>query len=254
MAIRKKRFPVKGFTLMETMIALVIFSVATTILFNFMNGFMKVYNKQDIKSSTNIKFTKVFKSINNDLSLTSTDYFDFYDEADVDPNYKKNRWFLYASAQNQGTLKTNNQGALQWNKVTMYYLIVPENDTCKDYDCCPHKILIKNDYLLSNFSQNSLNSTINTIIDKLKDFIFQPKTTTYPELKHASLQSSTKICEDITDLTIKYSRGYCSFELSSLREHEAKKELPIGTINLNTDARASKYIERIGWTTVNKNI
>ena len=238
---------------METIISIVIFSIATLVLFKFMNEFMRVYNKQDTKASANIKFTKIYKSIDGDYSLASTDYFDFYDENDVDPNCKKYRWFLYASAQNQSYVHTNTAGSIQWDKITLFYLIKPEDD-CKGYECCPHKSLIKNEFLLLNLSQQKLDAAINTIISKLKDFMILPGFGSYPNLAHTELISSTKVCDDITDLTIRYHRGYCQFELSVLREPEAKKHIAIGTVDLSTDPVATQFIEKIGWVTVNKNI
>ena len=261
---------------MDTILSIAIFSVATLVLFSFMNEFIKVYNKQDEKSSTNTKFTKAYRTIDEDLSLASTDYFDFYGEKDVDRECRKHRWFLYANAQNKSSVNTDKIGSIQWDKITLFYLVKPK-DGCTDYEYCPHKSLMKAEYYLTNLSQKTLDNTINTIVTKkLKNFLVLPGET-YPTIKETEFKGITKVCDGLIDLRINYYRGYCKFELYALRESEAKKHISIGNVKLldyddpiepeeseesktnvkyieTADPTAVPFIEKIGWTTANKNI
>ncbi len=254
MSEKKSVIGSKGFSLVEAVLAVAIFSVATIILFNCINVFFRIWNKQDVRSDININFLKAYKSINDDLSLSSTDYFDFYGEKDVNPCYPS-RWFLYTSASSDKRILADSTGSPIWNKVVLYYLIRPANDPCSSADNCPHKILMRTEHRMKSLDPASVDKGINDIISSIENFIKPPGDNFYPEMEKTSFLRKNRVAENIVDLQVEYIRGSVFFEITALKEKEARKNIAVGNINL-TDRTENllPYLEILRWRTVNKNL
>ena len=256
------RFCSRGFTLVETMLAIALFSVATLILFNCLNDFRKIYTKQDTKSGANSKMIKIYKSIEEEISNTGLAYFDYYKEEGVKKG--ENRWFLFPSGKNGDALITDDRGFPSKFKIVMYYLY-KDVKCCdnKGYEYCPHKMLIKHEFVMYSFVPANYIATVNDIIEDIDVYLKSPdvKPHQYPKPKSnfAELSSSKVVVRDIVDMELEYKRDYVFFTLKVLREPEAKKQIPVGKVRLidyNNDefvSPAEPFLEIIGWNTAGKN-
>lgn len=259
------------------LLSLTLFSVVMVITFNAWTEFMKISLKNETKNDANSKLINIYKDVNRFLSASSMIYFESAREviADVssgvagldNAEYMQKRWFFFLISRDYSYIegnnisspidyspKSNNSRAMMYNTGVLYYLDIPDNDKCNGFEFCPHKVLKRK-------------------IWRLSQSIYKDKTTyTFPnELSRLSSRFNDSsipyhiVERDIVDLWSYQQTGKVHFHLVVLREQEAMKMFDVGTERLtNTKIveyvpsgkyipvsdKASKYVEELSWTTI----
>ena len=73
----------KGFTIIETMVSITIFSILMAIVFGAWSEFQKIAFKHEGKNDTNITFVNVYKNIDKYITSASTQLFQCYNKNNV---------------------------------------------------------------------------------------------------------------------------------------------------------------------------
>lgn len=265
----------KGFSLLELLFSMAVFSVVTVITFNAWTAFMKASVKNETKNDANSKLLTIYKDVNRFLSASSLIYFESAREVSDDTSspvagldgdeYKKKRWFFFLISRdfssNDGNglsspinykPQSNNSNALMYNTAVLYYLDMPENDTCDGFEYCPHKRLNRKTWKLGqDIYKDKKTYTFSSELRKLQS-------------RFSDNSIPAHIVErDIVDLWSYQLDSKVNFHLVVLREDEAKREFQMGKEKLtnisiteysstaqNISSKASKYVEELSWISI----
>ena len=271
----------KGFTILETILSVTIFSVLMAIVFGAWTEFQKVSLKNESKQDTNVTFVNVYRNIDKIVSSSSVRLFRSY--LDDTPGYlnfehTNLRWFAFLLSRHNQQLdgkpiykipkKLNNgveedattSEVLVYNTCVVYLLHTP-NDNCGGFQNCPHKSLRRyvfsttqsstydeiyfggdENLVLKNFRLKVLEGT-NAIT--VKNILDHPDSTTFP---------FSVIENNIVDLRIEKTDNKIRFFLTVLRMNDAGKHFEIGKKDLITpDNETKKYIENLSWISIPNN-
>ena len=165
----------KGFTLLETILSVTIFSVLMAIVFGAWSEFQKLSFKNEGKQDTNITFVNVYKNIDKYVTSSTVRLFQCYCEknsynSDVFAGaYKNRRWFAFLLSRDNYKLDGNltynpiinveneildstdskketphkyNPQRLIYNTCVVYLLNYEPNH-CDGFNYCPHKSLYR---------------------------------------------------------------------------------------------------------------
>ena len=164
----------KGFTIIETMVSITIFSILMAIVFGAWSEFQKIAFKHEGKNDTNITFVNVYKNVDKYITSASTQLFQCYNKNNVfddatNSQYENMRWFAfllsrennrledriqYATIPNvhasiadrienpPGSVINFSQPVLIYNTCVLYLLRYEPNH-CKGFNYCPHKTLYR---------------------------------------------------------------------------------------------------------------
>ena len=161
----------KGFTLIETIFSLTIFSLLMTIVFGAWIEFQKIAFKHEGKKDTNVNFINVYKNIDKYVTSSSTQLFQCYAQNDVfdaatNNKYENLRWFAFLIsrenhrledkikydyvqnvhesliAEPPGTIVNFPKPFLIYNTCVVY-LLYHETNHCSGFNYCPHKSIYR---------------------------------------------------------------------------------------------------------------
>lgn len=276
----------KGFTLLETMVSVTIFSVLMAIVFGAWSEFQKVSLKNEGKQDTNVTFVNVYRNIDKIVSSSSVRLFRCYlDDKPDYLNFKHTdlRWFAFLLSRHNQQLdgrpvykipkKTTGDDAttsdvLVYNTCVVYLLHTP-HDSCGGFENCPHKSLRR--YVFSTGTNEVyFGGDDNTVFDIYRQKIIEGTNTITVRniLDHPDDTSFpfSVIEQNIVDLQIQKNDDKIRFFLKILRVSDAERHFEIGTRKLTNLAPASnpaiednftddtgKYIENLSWISIPNN-
>ena len=274
----------KGFTLLETLVSVTIFSVLMAIVFGAWTEFQKVSLKNEGKQDTNVTFVNVYRNIDKIVSSSSVRLFRSYldDRSDyLNFKHKNLRWFAFLLSRHNQQLdgrplykvpkKTTGEDAttsevLVYNTCVVYLLYTP-NDSCGGFQNCPHKSLRRyvfstdevffggdENKVLNVYRQEILEGTNAITVKKILD---APNDKSFP---------FSVIENNIVDLQIEKNDDKIRFFLKILRINDAERHFQIGKRQLtNTEPATNpaeeynytddtkKYIENLSWISIPNN-
>ena len=166
----------KGFTIIEAVFTMAIYSLLMTIVFGVWTEFQKSFLKNEGKQDTNIKFIATYKNIDKYLSSSTMRLFKCFSEITVNNiedtsydtdyfngTYKNRRWFAFLVSRSNNQLDGNlvyknipkvPQGSvasptpeymterLIYNTCILY-LLYYKSGCCGGFEFCPHKCLYR---------------------------------------------------------------------------------------------------------------
>lgn len=262
----------KGFTILETILSVTIFSVLMAIVFGAWTEFQKVSLKNESKQDTNVTLVNVYRNIDKIVSSSSVRLFRSY--LDDRPEYLNFghtdlRWFAFLLSRHNQQLdgrplykipqkatgdNATTSDVLVYNTCVLYILYTP-NDSCQGFQNCPHKFLRRyvfstdevffggeENKVLDVYRQQILDGT-NTIT--VKNILDNPNDNSFP---------FSVIENNIVDLQIQKEDNKIRFFLKILRINDAERHFKIGTKNLmDPDNETKKYLENLSWITIPNN-
>ncbi len=252
-----------GFTLIETILAVALFAVMIVILSGTLKNFQRTWSKDYDAQYFNIKFVKVYRTIDRYLSYTIYDYLysAYRDTSNTDSpenlaELKETAWFLFPVSAPSVSI----DGYPQWEYVLIFSLRRPEKDNCSSFKLCPHKQLVMHQLKMSRLVLRSENN-INSMHDYLKLCrnalpkilaMRRPGYVSLSPFERAEIESIKLIESDLFELKTdfnKYRRG--SFELTVFMDRFAQKD-GNGLIyekygSLSKEAK-KRYFKKVTWT------
>lgn len=250
----------KGFTILETMISVTIFSVLMIIVFSCWTEFQKVALKNEAKQDTNVQFVNVYRSVDKIVSSASTRLFKCYGEAI--PGQGNQRWFAFLVSRENNDLNANIYYASPDNtylpirmiyNTCVVYLLYYEQGCCGSFNNCPHKSLYRYVYKTTNEIYFGDIKTCNwgqVFKTELESNVQSVLTAPVSN----SIAKPSVIQNNIVDLTINKIDDKFQFNLSILRINDAERHFQIGTRNLITpDSETRKYMEYLSWISIPSN-
>ncbi len=250
----------KGFTILETMLSVTIFSVLMIIVFSCWTEFQKVALKNEAKQDTNVQFVNVYRSVDKIVSSASSRLFKCY--KDELPGHENTRWFAFLLSHEDNKLDgdtfydvptTSTLPLRMIYNTGVVYLLYYKQGCCGSFENCPHKSLYRYVYKTTNeiyfgdiktcpwgvYFQNELNTNVKSIVSN-------------PVSNSIALPSVLQ--NNIVDLTIDRQDNKIKFNLTVLRIKDAERHFQIGTRNLiDANADTRKYIENLSWISVPSN-
>ena len=262
----------KGFTILETMISVTIFSVLMIIVFTCWTEFQKTSLKSEGKHDTNITFVNVYRNIDKIVSSSSVRLFRYYGDDYLGLGNKNLRWFAFMLSRNGNQLdglpvyeptvpatteKPNPPKYLKYNTCVLYLLHTP-NDSCTGgFDNCPHKSLRR--YV---FPTEEIYFTTSGVLGRFRDNIIKGQVG--PILTNPNSATFSVIENNIVDLKLHKESDKVQFFLRIMRINDAERHIQIGSIKLTdrlnpeteyeiTDEATKKYIENLSWISIPSN-
>ncbi len=252
----------KGFTLLETLVSIAVFTALMTIVFNAWITFQRTALKNEGKQDANSQCIKIYRDVNKYLSSSSIRYFECYNSFGSSQDAGK-RWFafLLSRKKDEAAAYPDLFAPMDYEQMTtspilvyntlMVYRLIYKNGCCNNFDCCPHKVLGrrafyakepiyvgKTSYKFSSELQENLQYAIAS--EDIKDYVV--------------------VENNIIDLTVNQDDDRVSFYLSTLRIADARREFEFGTVPLTSEAsgnqnfqasdKAKNYLENLSWITV----
>ena len=256
----------KGFTILETVFSVTIFSVLMLIVFNAWTEFQRASVKNSGKHDTNIQFVNVYRNIDKYVSSSSTRLFKCYSDTGT---YKNRRWFAFLVSRKDNKLDGDvyydspkiaidysggGKKALPlriiYNTVVVY-LLNYKDGCCDGFNNCPHKSIRRYVYKSESdiYFGNIQNCNWGEIFEKelkgsVKDILSDPDSKPYSVIEN-----------DLVDMTIEKIGDEFKFILTILREKDAERHFKIGTRDLidKVDNDTKKYIENLSWVSIPSN-
>lgn len=275
----------KGFTILETMVSVAIFSVLMIIVFSCWTEFQKVALKNEGKHDTNITFVNVYRNIDKYVSSSSVRLFRHYTDSALlgVSGHENKRWFAFLVSRKNNQLdekpiykkisvmdKAGNTKYLSermlYNTCVMYLLRYKQG-CCGGFQNCPHKSLyryvfnivgtehIPEGIYFGNNYRYGVYFNSDVIQTKVLTILQNPESN--------SIAKPSVIQNDIVDLKIQKNDDKVRFYLKLLRINEANRIFTIGTRQLTnfnlteefniTDPEVKKYIENLSWISIPSN-
>lgn len=269
----------RGFTLLETLISVAIFSILMIVIFKAFDVMQKATVKSEGKNDANSKFVRLYSEVNRNVGNTNIKFFKCYKYAPCQYS-SENKWFAFPVTGSRAELTNTaiavspaDEGSIGYSGVIMYFLYYKPG-CCESYDNCPHKTLYKaflplckkNGNLFEHRScntcsvpysfdltQQAMNMEFDnngTLISKYFDINVMNNDKIHNRIVEKNLVSLDLICPA-------YEAGgeqflYITFTVSFFRTEEAEKEhFRPGRNSLITPSDAvKKYIEKLSWTSV----
>ena len=264
----------KGFTLLETLVSVTIFSVLMAIVFGAWTEFQKVSLKNEGKQDTNVTFVNVYRNIDKIVSSSSVRLFRSYldDRSDyLNFKHKNLRWFAFLLSRHNQQLdgrplykvpkKTTGEDAttsdvLVYNTCVVYLLYTP-NDSCGGFQNCPHKSLYRYVFSVPNIyfasGSNSGTNFKNILNNDVRAVLI-----------NRNARPFSVIANNIVDLKIRKNDDKIRFFLRLLRINDAERHFQIGTKQLTDinpateydipeDNEAKNFVEDLSWISVPSN-
>ncbi len=274
----------KGFTILETMISVTIFSVLMIIVFSCWTEFQKVALKNEGKHDTNITFVNVYRNIDKYVSSSSVRLFRHYTDSSLlgVSGHENKRWFAFLVSRENNQLDgkpiyrkidvVKNETPKSLSERMVYntcvmYLLRYKSGCCGGFQNCPHKSLYRyvfnivgtehipiGIYFGNNYRYGVIfNSDV--IQNKVLKILQNPESN--------SVAQPSVIQNNIVDLKIKKNDDKVQFYLKVLRISEAERVFTMGTRQLTnldlteefniTDPEVKKYIENLSWISIPSN-
>ena len=264
---------IKGFTILETMISVTIFSVLMIIIFNCWTEFQKISLKNASKQDTNVTFVNVYRNIDKVVSSANIRLFKHYaDVGNLDlQGYENVRWFAFLLSRSDNKLDGNvvykniyvcnnnfHHSFLEPTTTGLCPICTgPENHNlnplpqriiyntcvvyriyypgcCNGYQNCPHKSLYR--YVFS---------VPNIYFASSSDFGTKFKNILNNDVKSVLINRNAKpfsvIENNIVDLKIRKSDDKIRFYLRLLRINDAERHFQIGTKQLTSLTTTDEY-------------
>ncbi len=151
-------------------------------------------------------------------------------------------------------------GIIRWTKIAIYYLCLPEGDSCSADDIkspqdpgrfCPHKKLVKVTYFLNQPDALRLNSNtpLDSLVENIGKVLKEPPGA-YPELEGLSFYDFKIVADNVLDFEVNSDKkGRISFKVSIVRIDEAGKSIVVGSTDFTQDP-GKKYVESLDWMSV----
>ena len=256
----------KGFTIIETMVSITIFSVLMAIVFGAWSEFQKIAFKHEDKNDTNITFVNIYKNIDKYISSSSTQLFQCYNEnnafdAATNNQYENMRWFVfllsrennalddkikYVTVPNvhesltKGTVINFSQPFLIYNTCVVYLLHYEPNH-CNGFNYCPHKTLYRYVFPSShecnleyqydmnhNPTNNDPNEHLFNAQQKFKIEIDTNVKAILDDPINNAIARPSIIDKNIVDLQINKNDKQIRFDLTLLRISDAERHIELG--------------------------
>ncbi len=253
-----KRSTASGFSLIEAMVSIVIFALATAVIFGASNMFFKAWKKHEQKQDLNREFVKIYSSVNKELPLSDTGYFSCYSMKNLDSTsrgYEEKRWFLFpVPTDEKGLYQCDSDGVIRWTRIIVYYILPSENDSCNKSDplrFCPHKRLVKTTYFFNQADALRFNefTPLDNLIARVGEVILPPESS-FPNLDGLTFYSSKTLADNILDLEVSCtSKGRVDFDMSVVRLDDALKGTGVGNVDFKSEP-GKKYVEHLGWSCI----
>ncbi len=268
----------KGFTILETMVSITIFSVLMAIVFGAWSEFQKIAFKHEGKNDTNITFVNVYKNIDKYVTSSAAQLFQCYNENNVfddatNNQYENMRWFAFLLSRENNRLDDKikyatipnvheslakpteapiyfSQPFLIYNTCVLYLLRYEPNH-CKGFNYCPHKTLYR--YVFPTSQECNLeypydmnhNPTSNDpnehLFNAQQKFKIEIDTNVRAILDNPINNTVTRpsiIEKNIVDLQINKNDEQIRFDLTLLRIADAERHFEIGTDHQLTNFHA----------------
>ena len=266
----------KGFTILETMVSVAIFSALMIIVFSCWTEFQKVALKNEAKQDTNVQLVNIYRNVDKYVSSASVRLFHHYSE-DNNVGNKSRRWFAFLVSRTDFQLdgdflyevRDGSFKRLIYNTIVVY-LLYYKSGCCGSFENCPHKSLFR------------------YVVESGEPICFgDPKTPENPEgcdwgtvfegsvltkianvVNNPTSESHSVIENNIVDLQSKKYDDKIRFYLTVLRTSDAERHFKIGSKKLTTedpeadpehpsfkitDPELKKYIENLSWISVPSN-
>ena len=279
----------KGFTILETMISVSIFSVLMIIVFSCWTEFQKVALKNEGKHDTNITFVNVYRNIDKYVSSSSVRLFRHYTDSALlgVSGHENKRWFAFLVSRENNQLdgkpiykkvptdKKDSEGNQKYLSERMIYntcvmyLLRYKSGCCGGFQNCPHKSLYR--YVFNIVGTENISADYGIYFGNnyrygviFNSDVIQKKVLTILQNPESnSIAKPSVIQNNIVDLKIKKNDDKVQFYLKVLRINEAERVFTIGTrqlTNLNlteeftsSDTELKKYIEDLSWISIPSN-
>ena len=268
----------KGFTILETMVAVAIFSLLMIIVFSCWTEFQKIALKNEAKQDINVQLVNIYRNIDKSISSASIRLFQLYsDTSKINIGHKDRRWFAFMISRKDGQLdgeflyqaKDASFKRLIYNTIVIYLLYYKEG-CCEKFENCPHKSLFR--YVISSSKEIYFGSPItpanldgcdwgsvfeDDILPQVANVINSPFS-----------ESHSVVENNIVDLQIKKYDDKIRFFLTLLRTSDAERHFTIGSKKLTTkdpendpenpiftitNPELRKYMENLSWISVPSN-
>ena len=257
----------KGFTILETMISVTIFSVLMIIVFSCWTEFQKVALKNEAKHDTNIQFVNVYRNIDKIVSSSSVRLFQYYwGDNPAKGAFQYRRWFAFLLSRRDNKL----DGKLAYDNIYFcktkdcpYYFIGKDQPTecpqchehnfskysqrliyntcvvyllyykqgcCGSFQNCPHKSLYRYVFQIqpTYFANNKIwGDNFLSLLDNQVKNIVANPTSN-------SISKYSVIENNIVDIKIIKEDDKIRFDLSLLRINDAERHFKIGTKQLTS--------------------
>ncbi|MCQ2736405.1 MAG: type II secretion system GspH family protein [bacterium] len=268
----------KGFTLLETLVSMALFSAVLVIVFNAFLNMQKAAFKTQGKNDANSQIIHMYNSVDGEISKTNIKLFRCY-RSGKSPYLSEKRWFAFpVTGSRTGTEMQKNticssygeEGGIGYSRVRLFFVNYKPG-CCGGFNSCPHKSLCMVELPLCKsgsmvpghscgscgvpYDYTTTRKCISAMFDggdRISDFMN----------KGASYCHNVQ--NNILDLTIdsplfnssESQLLYLNFTGSFFRTEEAEKFhfRPQGVNLISPSGETLKYIEKISWTSIPANI
>ncbi len=252
----------KGFTILETMISVTIFSVLMIIVFNCWTEFQKISLKNASKQDTNVTFVNIYRNIDKIVSSSSVRLFRYYGD-NYGLGHEDLRWFAFMLSRENNQLdalpiyekinsgEPNEQKVLQYNTCVLYLLHTPDDD-CEGFNNCPHKSLRRYVFSTSKINYKNMGTISNVITNQVGAILNNQNSAPFSVIEN-----------NIVDLKLHKESDKVQFFLRIMRINDAERHIKIGTKQLTDKAHpeseytitneAKNYVENLSWISVPSN-
>lgn len=239
-----------GFTILEAVISTALFAVIILIMAGTLKTILDIWRKEEAKQNVHRQFVKIYSSLNNDLSLSSTSYLNAYCKGSGGND--EYRWLAFPYPKGDtgdNSVKLGNSDSINWQSNIIYYIVRPAGDGCQNWNCCAHKRLIRKTTTDSLPVSNGDNGTYD-----MYNPLDGSRISSY--LTAGLGAGGRTVEENIFDLRItQLKRGAVSFELTVVRLEEAQRKINMATTNFaDPNGPGQAFTEKIGWTIITNNL
>lgn len=244
------RRKLQGMSLIETILSVMIFSILMMIIFGTLKYFTGVWKKEDARQDVNRQFTKVYKVMNKDISVSSLKHVVLFSEVGSLDN-PAIKWIAFPSATDEnGVFHFTHDGNGDWIKTIVYLLIRDGSCSCSSYKTCPHKKLLRKEL---DMVFDSDNYTAGQVYDGIRGFLKE-------DIRQSSKQilNSKTVEENIYDIHFTKDNTGIETRVDVLRIQEAGQHLAIGEEDLSAilnseNSDKKKYMSSLIWFVFIKN-
>lgn len=268
----------KGFTLVETLVSILIFGILSILMFQMTSRFFQLFTISSSKQSVNSSFIKAYKEMQKDLSITDSRYVYSY------KIYLKNiktRWILFPVPTNKNGLISGEGNKFNWQRIYFYYLNCTNSNCneCKNknysvskekylenekYKFCSDKNLIRLIYDYTAYNDSVFfPMALSEIGKNISSYTLSIDSNSFPSEFEYEIKGYNKIpiirfvekkiiAKDIFDMDITTNSSNVNVKILTVRKDDIKKELNYGTADF-TKSPASRFVEQIEFTTTSKN-
>ncbi len=268
----------KGFTLLETLISIVVFGLLMVLMFHISARFFQLFNASSSKQSMNNQFLKTYTHLQKELSITDSRYVYSYKIYLKDI---KARWMIFPIPTDTNGQMKSEGNKFNWQRVYFYYLHCtnPDCPECKTknyyvdkesqlkneaYKFCSDKNLIRLIYEYTAYNDAAyLSEALSNICDHISEYTLSIDSNFFPSEFETEIKGFNKIpvikfiekrviAKDIFDMDITTNANNVKIKMSKVKKDEIKKKVEYGTTDF-TKSKNKKFVENIEFMVHSKN-